>query len=472
MAPTLAGSGLERIFEPLPDERDYTVTRLEGRLPEELTGTLYRIGPGRWEIGRTRLSHLFDGDGMVSQFVFDGRSVRFRNRYVRTRQYLDSLRSDRLRRPGVGTRRPGGFLANVGRPPANVANTGVALHADRLLALWEGGPPHLLDPDTLATQGTYDFEGRLRGTLRSFSAHPKWDPATGEMFNFGQDFTPLPSLNCWKVDRAGRMRRLASVRLLDMPWNHDVALTQKHLLFVLDPYMFDLGRLAAGGPVMEAIVHRPAKGTRFVLVPRDGGPARIVEHESLVHVHVSNAFEDGSDTVVDLVLFDDFATLKRDLTDFRSAFTTLPPSRLMRYRITPGGRVIAHELTDAPGEFPQFDRRLATRPHGFTYLTGRTTPSGPYDSVLKVDNGSGAVQAHPLGHDSYVGEPLFVPRSPDAAEDDGWLLAVVYSAADHRSRLVVLDARDLNAPPVATAHLDHHLPLGFHGTFTRRVAAR
>ena len=64
-----------------------------------------------------------------------------------------------------------------------------------------------------------------------------------------------------------------------------------------------------------------------------------------------------------------------------------------------------------------------------------------------------------------------MPRSPDSAEDDGWLLSVVYSAAEHRSRLVVLDARDVEADALAVAHLRHHVPLGFHGTFTSRVAA-
>ena len=47
---------------------------------------------------------------------------------------------------------------------------------------------------------------------------------------------------------------------------------------------------------------------------------------------------------------------------------------------------------------------------------------------------------------------------------------MVYSAPEHRSRLVVLDARDVEAEAVAVAHLRHHVPLGFHGTFTHRVA--
>ena len=77
---------------------------------------------------------------------------------------------------------------------------------------------------------------------------------------------------------------------------------------------------------------------------------------------------------------------------------------------------------------------------------------------------------HEFGEGHVAGEPIFVPRSPDSAEDDGWLLSVVYSSAEHRSRLVVLDARDVESDPVAVAHLRHHVPLGFHGTWTDRVA--
>lgn len=459
-----------QIFAPLMHEHDYVIDHIDGALPAGLTGTLYRIGPGKWEVGRTLMHHLFDGDGMVSQFAFDGRSVRFRNRYVRTPQFKQGMVSRKLRSPGIGTALPGGFWSNFvkGKGPANVANTGVALHADRLLALWEGGPPHRLDPDTLETLGLHDFDGRLRGALRSFSAHPKWDPATGEMFNFGQDFTPLPSLNCWKVDRRGRMTRLARVRMLNMPWNHDVALTTRHMVFVLDPYMVDLRTMLSGAPMFDAIQHRQEKGTRFVLVPRNGGPARVVEHDALVHVHVANAFEDGTDTVVDLVLFDDFAAIRRDLAEFRTRFADLPPSRLMRYRITANGRVIETRLSDRPGEFPQYDWRRSTRPHRYTYMTGRTGPSGEYDSVLKVDNDTSHTQVREMGPHTYVGEPIFVPRTPDSAEDDGWLLTVVYLAAEHRSQLTILDARGLEQ--VAALHLPHHLPFGFHGAFTSRVA--
>lgn len=69
-----------------------------------------------------------------------------------------------------------------------------------------------------------------------------------------------------------------------------------------------------------------------------------------------------------------------------------------------------------------------------------------------------------------VCEPLFVPRHKDSAQDDGWLLAVNHNLVENRSQLVILDARDVEQGPLAVAHLTHHLPIGFHGTFSRRVA--
>ena len=49
------------------------VDEIDGHLPEGLTGTLYRNGPGKNEVGGKPYAHLFDGDGLLSQFAFDGK---------------------------------------------------------------------------------------------------------------------------------------------------------------------------------------------------------------------------------------------------------------------------------------------------------------------------------------------------------------------------------------------------------------
>jgi all-trans-8'-apo-beta-carotenal 15,15'-oxygenase len=463
-----AGYDRHRIFDSLREEHDYVVDEIEGVLPAQLVGTLYRNGPGINEVGGKPFAHLFDGHGMISQFVIEGGRVHYRNRFVRTHKYGMELNADRPQTLGFGER---GRLRNLIRGPAagNAANTSVTLCADNLLALWEGGRPWALDPDTLETRGEHDFDGALKG-VHAFSAHPKYDPRTGEMFNFGVDYVPRARIRTYRVARDGSMKHLQPVALPFPVMNHDFALTTKHMVFVLDPIVANfrkvlLGRSSFGG----SLRWDPSRPTHIVLVPRDGGKPRTIETDPFFHFHVNNAYEDGTDTVVDLVRYDDYSIGENSLKEFRTGGFD-EPSALWRLRVKPSGEVESEQLCPWHGEFPQHDWRRTTTGHRYAYMAGgegTIVTSG----IIKVDHETSDSKLHDFGAGHVAGEPIFVPRSPDSAEDDGWLLSVVYAAAEHRSRLVVLDARDVEGDPVAVAHLRHHVPLGFHGTFTRRVAA-
>lgn len=465
-----------QIFASMFDEHDYTITETEGVLPEDLVGTLYRNGPGNWEVGGQPLSHIFDGDGMLSMFAFDGTSVRYRNRYVRSEHYLAGLNSVGVPQRGIGTLKPGGMLANAFRRPANTANTNVVLHDGQLLALWELGNPHALDPDSLATLGTHDFDGAL-GWMGTFSAHPKADPATGDLYNFGVEILPRPMLRCYRLDTAGRLHLVRDVPIPEPVFNHDFALTEKHMVFVLDPIMIgvrDLPAVALGTKSFdEALRFKAARGTTIVLVPRDGGRPTVMQTDALMHFHVNNAYEDGVDTIVDLVewkqTWDD---LNLDLRGFRDSDldSQTVGGNLTRLRMTRGGTVIREVLSDALGEFPQFDWRRGSRQHRYSYLAALAGTSGAPNAVAKLDHETGIEQVHALPEGHAVSEPIFVPRSVTADEDDGWLLAVAYDPTVHRSRLLVLDARRPDSEAVFVGHLPHHVPQGFHGTFTSRLA--
>jgi all-trans-8'-apo-beta-carotenal 15,15'-oxygenase len=465
---TAVATDWHRIFDSLREEHDYTVDEVEGALPAQLVGTLYRNGPGINEVGGKPFAHLFDGHGMISQFVIDGGRIHYRNRFVRTHKY--ELEKDAQRPQVVGFGERGKLRYLVRGPGAgNAANTSVTLCADNLLALWEGGRPWALDPDTLATRGEHDFDGALKA-VHAFSAHPKYDPVTGEMFNFGVEYFPRARIRTYKVDRRGRLEHLQPAPLPFPVMNHDFALTTKHMVFVLDPIVAHfrqvlLGRSSFGG----SLRWDPSKPTHVVLVPRDGGKPRTIQIDPFFHFHVNNAYEDRGDTVVDLVRYDDYSIGENSLRQFRTGGFN-EPGALWRLRVKPSGEVESHELCPWQCEFPQHDWRRTTLGHRFAYLAGRSDGTGAQTGIVKVDHEAGSWSAHEFGDGHVAGEPIFVPRSPESAEDDGWLLSVVYSVAEHRSRLVVLDARDVEAEPVAVAHLRHHVPLGFHGTFTRRVA--
>eukprot|EP00897_Mesotaenium_endlicherianum_P005145 jgi/Mesen1/4659/ME000241S03694 len=53
----------------------------------------------------------------------------------------------------------------------------------------------------------------------------------------------------------------------------------------------------------------------------------------------------------------------------------------------------------------------------------------------------------------------------EGAEDDGWLLVHVWDEDEQQSELLVIDARNFEAPPVATVLMPRRVPFGFHGIF-------
>lgn len=477
-----------REFESLHTEYDYVLTDEFGQLPEGLRGTLYRNGIGRWESGGSPVGHLFDGDGMLSMFTFADGRIHFRNRYVRTNHYLRGNTSPGPAGRGTGTMRGnGGFLANAFRwPMSNHANTNVVLHAGELLALWEGGKPHSMDPDTLATRGIHDFDGELKG-LGAFSAHPKIDHRTGELFNFGTTFFPSPGLAAYRVDPGGKLHRLAHLRMFPPRLNHDFGLTEKYLVFVLDPLITSpagmIPVLLGLRPLSSAISFQPGHGTEIVLIPRDGGREIRAHTDALLHFHIANCYDDGADTVIELIRYvQDFDVLWQN---FHHGFNEAPAvvgGPLTRLRVTRSGRVLHEDLSAGISEFPQIDPRRTGRRNRFSYSVDiahldatpenaeapyRVTPSG----ITTRDHQHGTESTYEIPGYGSCCEPAFAPRSEDSPEGDGWLLTIEYVRAEHRSRLLVLDARDPARGPCYIGGLRHHLPIGLHGMFTSRIAA-
>ena len=85
-----------------------------------------------------------------------------------------------------------------------------------------------------------------------------------------------------------------------------------------------------------------------------------------------------------------------------------------------------------------------------------------HNSIGWWDHARGELTHWYTGPDSSVGEPVFVPRSPDAPEGDGFIIGTVQRLKAHTSEIVVLDTRDVAAGPVATIYPPHRLKCGIH----------
>ncbi|MGN2639033.1 carotenoid oxygenase family protein [Nocardia takedensis] len=320
----------------------------------------------------------------------------------------------------------------------------------------------------LETLGRYTFGRRL---LSTFSPHPKLDPRTGELFNFGLTVNTAPrpgalaALRCYRIDTSHRLHTLATVPLPHIYINHDFGLTERYLVFVIDPLhvkhpiRMGLGRLDANA----ATVHETELGSLVLLVPRDGGTVRRFTIPTIAKAHVNNAFDDRGDVVIDVVRYDDWKALSAMLCNFRD-YDAFKGGVLSRVRLTAANRTIVEDISTLYTEFPMHDWRRTGADYRYSYLA--YNDGQRRTGIVKVDNNTGQEWQHDLASDDFPGEPIFVPRTPEAAEDDGWLLVINYLAAEHRTALVVLDARDLHAEPVAVARLPHHFMPGFHGMFT------
>ena len=58
-----------------------------------------------------------------------------------------------------------------------------------------------------------------------------------------------------------------------------------------------------------------------------------------------------------------------------------------------------------------------------------------------------------------------IPGHPDSAEGEGWLIGFVIDSTRQTTDLVILDTRNFEGAPLASIHLPHRVPPGFHGNW-------
>ena len=458
-------------FRTLAEEYDYRIDEIDGQVPPGLRGTLYRNGPARNDLGDQWFPHWFDGDGMISAIRFDDRGIRYRNRYVATDNYRDETRAGHIVNRGFGKMRPGGVLANALREPGNVSNTSVVMRDGRLLSLWEGGPPFALDPVTLDTRGVETFGGKAK----AFSAHPKVDPQTGELFNFGIDYGARTTLTPYRLDKGG-LTRLPTVKLPYPVMNHDFVATPHYLAFCLGPILVSSLKLILGFRSFDgALAWDGTRPTLILLIPRDGrGKPRFIETDAFFQFHFANGFEEDGALVLDLARYPDYDTVGQALRDYyKSAWPSRGMAALTRMRVDLATGKVERKTYDSgtDNEFPCINPAYSGRRQRYAYIACNPADraAGLQQQLAKVDLETGAVARHDFRPGGYPGEPLFIATRAGGAEDDGVVVTLVFDARRQVTDIVGLDARDLAARPLFVAPLRHHVPFSLHGTFAPAV---
>ena len=86
-----------------------------------------------------------------------------------------------------------------------------------------------------------------------------------------------------------------------------------------------------------------------------------------------------------------------------------------------------------------------------------------FNSVLIVNPETKDIQKWYAGDTCSVQEPVFIQRSPDCDEGDGYVMCLVNRFEDMRNDLVILDTRTLKKGPIARIKLPLRIKNGLHG---------
>jgi all-trans-8'-apo-beta-carotenal 15,15'-oxygenase len=442
---------------------------LSGAIPSNFRGRLYRNGSARLERGGRRVGHWFDGDGAVLAVHFTETGAVATYRYVQTQEYLQEQQAGKLLFGGYGMVPPGSLWDRFTQPLKNAANTSVLPLSDRLLALWEGGLPHALDLQTLETQGK-DNLGSLTSNL-PYSAHPKLDPQTGEIFNFGVSLGSQIQLNLYRSDKTGQIQQQGHIPLKGIPLIHDFVLAGQYLVFLVSPVQLQLlPALFRLTSFSDALQWQPSQGTQILVVDRNS--LQLVsrgETDSWFQWHFGNGYIDAEGMIgLTLVRYDDFDQTNQYLKEVATGQTSTPAKgSFWQIRINPQTAkvVTAEPLVERPCEFPTVAASDVGQQLQRTYLSihrpGVNIATEMFGAIAVFNHHTETLTVADLGEHHYPTEPLYVPNEADF--QGGWVIAVVFDSQKNGSELWIFDANRLEAEPICRLGLPGVVPNGFHG---------
>ena len=436
-------SYVEGSMAPVADEVTAFDLPVTGTIPEELEGRWLRNGPNPRSAVDPSTHHWFLGDGMVHGVRLRGGKAEWdRNRWVRGTRIAAELGEDPPQGHSYGDRDFG-------------PNTSVGGFAGRTWAMVEAGTSPMTLTYELDTIGYNGFDGTLPG---AFTAHPRYDAATGELHAVCYAYPDqLDRVQHVVVGRDGRVAKVTDVPLTGMPMVHDMSLTSRYVLVYDLPVYLDIEAAMTDSPFPFA--WNPDHPARVGLLPRDGTANDIVwcVAPQCYVFHSVNAYDADDGTVlVDLCRYDRMFDGDRNGPIGDSSPT------IVRWVVDPATATVAETpIADGHHEFPTCDPRVGAGRHRYAY-TADGLELGP---THRVDVETGDTVTHDHGEGRFGAEPLLVPKDGSTDEGVGWVLVCVNDRGGGPAELVVLDGEDLAAEPVARIHLPQRVPDGFHGNW-------
>ncbi|ESW05807.1 hypothetical protein PHAVU_011G211200 [Phaseolus vulgaris] len=470
-----------------PPTKDLPV---KGHLPDCLNGEFVRVGPNP-KFAPVAGYHWFDGDGMIHGLrIKDGKAT-YVSRFVETSRLKQEEYFGRSKFMKIGDLKGlfGLLMVNIHmlRTKLKVldlsygggtANTALVYHHGKLLALSEADKPYAIkvfEDGDLQTLGMLDYDKRLG---HSFTAHPKVDPFTGEMFSFGYAHTP-PYITYRVISKDGYMHDPVPITISDPIMMHDFAITENYAVFMDLPLIFRPKEMVKNKTLIFSF--DSTKKARFGVLPRyakDEQHIRWFELPNCFIFHNANAWEEEDEVVLitcrlqNPKLDNVGGTVQEKLENFSNELYE------MRFNMKTG-EASQKKLSASTVDFPRVNENYTGRKQRYVYGTtldsiAKVTGIIKFDLHAEPDHekeklevGGNVQGLYDLGPGKFGSEAVYIPRVPgiESEEDDGYLVLFVHDENAGKSFVHVIDAKTMSADPVAVVELPNRVPYGFHAFF-------
>ncbi|XP_049368762.1 carotenoid 9,10(9',10')-cleavage dioxygenase 1-like isoform X1 [Solanum verrucosum] len=488
---------LQGNFAPTDETPPLNDLVVQGHLPECLNGEFVRVGPNP-KFAPVAGYHWFDGDGMIHGLrIKDGKAT-YVSRYVRTSRLKQEEFFGGAKFMKVGDLKGLFGLFTVYMQMLrtklkvldisygnSTANTALVYHHGKLLALSEADKPYalqVLEDGDLQTLGMLDYDKRL---THSFTAHPKVDPVTGEMFTFGYAHTP-PYITYRVISKDGIMQDPVPITIPEPIMMHDFAITENYAIIMDLPLCFRPKEMVKNNKL--AFTFDATKKARFGVLPRYANNEALIRWFELPNCfifHNANAWEEGDEVVLitcrlmnpDLDMVN--GAVKEKLENFCNELYE------MRFNMK-SGAASQKKLSESAVDFPRINENYTGRKQRYAYGTtlnsiAKVTGVIKFDLHAEPETGKsqlevgGNVQGiFDLGPGRFGSEAVFVPSQPgtECEEDDGYLIFFVHDENTGKSAVNVIDAKTMSMEPVAVVELPKRVPYGFHAFFVTEEQIR
>ncbi|KAI1727196.1 retinal pigment epithelial membrane protein [Ditylenchus destructor] len=499
---------------------------VQGEIPEWLSVTLLRNGPGRFKFGKTEMRHWFDGMSYMQRYYFKDSKMYFSAKYLQSDAYKRNLAAERIVVSEFGTRSFPDPCKNIfsrlftylfaGSESTDNGVVNFLEYSDTVYAVTETPLMTKIDRNSLDTIEKQDLSKYI--SLHTCTAHHHMD-SQGNVFNVGMRFGKDTSLVFVRTDNSkdktgtfgDNTTLLGEIPLVDKNnpcYLHSFAMTENYLVVFESPLKMTLWKLMVqrfrAESFQEIIQWRDS--TEYTLVHifdyKNGKVLpTMYKVKPFFTFHHANAYEKDGLLFIDYCGYDYIDLNKITLEEIRKncEFFNTFKSHLKRLVVPieiPEGAKNGENLLEnnasycgncsailtknnsdltslelkcetlcpIPLEFPRYNYELNTCEYNFVYgaMVFKNVDE-PLTGIVKANvKNKTHISWHRDNEEQVCTEPIFVARPGAIAEDDGVILCAVLTFNSNDMPFILV-LDAKNFKELARCYLQHKVPMTFHG---------